>query len=120
MTAPSTRSRQVSQYRHPTQRNIGYNPRADAVTLLAEILRGTPPLPGAACVGQGDLFDYRDDENHAKAITLCQRCPALDACRQWADSQPRAHISGVVAGEIRKPVIHRDTRGPYRPKRGTP
>ncbi|MGV6990874.1 WhiB family transcriptional regulator [Gordonia amicalis] len=55
-----------------------------------------PNLRGAACVGSPGLFDPRDPSEdpadtayrHNAARELCRTCPALEECRDWADSQP--------------------------------
>ncbi len=73
--------------------------------LLAEILRGTPRLTNAACVDSPGLFDARDrdelsedaDYRHRAALNMCMRCPAIDACSEWADTQ-RDQNSFVIAG----------------------
>ncbi|MCH9732269.1 MAG: WhiB family transcriptional regulator [Actinomycetia bacterium] len=72
-------------------------PRPDAVTLIARILEGSVSLPDAACIDRPELFDIdADDEQHAEAVEVCHQCPALNACRAWAN--PRT-VSGVVAGQ---------------------
>lgn len=87
------------------------------VSLLAEILTGSPRLDGAACVGSESLFDPKaPDEDaadatyrHEAAEALCHRCPAFEACREWADTQPASRA--VLAG--RTP----DSRHPGRPRK---
>ena len=68
--------------------------------LLAEVLRDSPPLPGASCRGRGELFDG-NPEYVATAVQLCQACPVFGPCGSWADRQPRHRLSGVVAGRRR-------------------
>lgn len=63
---------------------------------LTAILTNTVRLDGAACTGQANLFDPpsegepRDavDARHRAAARLCWTCPALDACRNWAATEP--------------------------------
>lgn len=84
----------------------------ESADLLAALL-GAPPLPGALCAGRANLFDPQDvegGENHAnaaerhdRAIGLCRICPALTDCRTWATTLVDGEVSGVVAGEFRKP-----------------
>lgn len=79
---------------------------------LSDILGEIPDLTGAACVGLGRLFDriLDDDiaepvalrrERHAQAIAVCNVCPALQACRDWASTLKPAELPGVLAREIR-------------------
>jgi len=75
----------------------------DVVDLLAAILHNAPALPGAACVGQPELFDGADPAATETAIGLCRyRCPVLDRCAQWVDATPQDHVSGVLAGRLYK------------------
>ena len=63
---------------------------------LTAILTATVRLDGAACTGHSELFDppsdgeARDavDARHRAAARLCWTCPALDACRDWAATEP--------------------------------
>ncbi|MBI5339023.1 MAG: WhiB family transcriptional regulator [Mycolicibacterium rufum] len=80
---------------------------------LLDAIGRAPALPGARCRGRHHLFDGpqsgEDSEvvaqRHAQAVGLCQRCPALDRCREWSATLPRTRRPpGVVAGEIPKPV----------------
>lgn len=76
-------------------------------TLLAQ-LSGAPRLLGARCKGRHALFDSaelgeppaRVAARHGQALTLCQGCPALNACETWMESVPRSlHWPvGVLAG----------------------
>ena len=72
-------------------------------------LAGCPTLPGARCRGRPHLFDeQRPDEpadtvqaRHTQALSLCNRCPALEDCRAWfATLKPRQRPGGVIAGRI--------------------
>ncbi|MGP4058977.1 WhiB family transcriptional regulator [Mycobacterium sp. 4D054] len=67
------------------------------VGLIAEILRGVPALPGAACIRKAGVFSDRRRIGEAKAI--CARCPVITACDRWASAE--RGLTGVVAGEIR-------------------
>jgi hypothetical protein len=70
------------------------------VGLIAEILRGVPALPGAACIRKAGIFSDPRRVGEAKAI--CARCPVITACDRWASSE--RGLTGVVAGEIRGTV----------------
>lgn len=71
-------------------------PEVDLLTLL---LQRVPKLPGALCRNRSELFDSDGDADIAAAVSLCERCPALDACRTWADGLTYpSRPSGVVAG----------------------
>jgi hypothetical protein len=86
------------------------------VALLARVLTDTPKLPGAACRDRSGPFDP-ESGSPAAALNICQRCPALRPCAEWADTAP--NLRGVVAGAWRGPRIG---RGGYRPPKttGTP
>lgn len=86
-------------------RTVGSTP---AIDLLMLVLQRVPKLPGALCRGRPRLFDSEEPADVAEAVALCERCPALDACRAWADglSYP-ARPPGVVAGRR----YHRRPRG---------
>jgi hypothetical protein len=72
---------------------------ADYSGLLTAALGGSiPALPGALC--RGVAFDELPD---ADAASICRRCPALPACRAWADAQPPNSLDGVIAGRRRNP-----------------
>lgn len=67
------------------------------------------PTFDAACSGRWDLFDEAHQNEpaedveyrHRTAARICQRCPALTECGQWADQLPkRDRPSGVLAGVI--------------------
>ena len=72
----------------------------DAVTLIAEILAGTTPLPGAACTTRPEIFDLDGDPKQAAA--LCAQCTAADRCTQWAAALPPGHVTGVIAGQLHR------------------
>ncbi|MDH3026833.1 transcriptional regulator [Gordonia alkanivorans] len=82
--------------------------RQDAgdVALLIAILQGRPNLRGAACVAAPGLFDpRRPDEDadeteyrHTAAVSMCRSCPALEACRAHADTQPTTRA--VIAARL--------------------
>lgn len=81
-----------------------------SLSLLKLILTDLPALPGAACVGRPELFDpaHRAElpadvaYRHRAAARLCHACPVLDACRDWATTQP-ADDGAVRAGVIPTP-----------------
>jgi Transcription factor WhiB len=74
------------------------------IDLLKAILADSPRLEGSLCRDRSALFDAEqedeDDRQFAvdSAKRLCRQCPALQACREWAATQPR--LTGVVAGEL--------------------
>lgn len=71
----------------------------DQFASLLSALRGAPRLPGAACRGHWETFDDIDEPDYAISVCL-NHCPALSNCRQWADSQPKRNLYGVIAGEV--------------------
>lgn len=80
----------------PTLRKVSDRPWVD---LLVLVLRGLPPLPGAACVGKAELFESDRPADVATAGSLCERCPSLDPCRAWVSSLSyEARPTGIVAG----------------------
>jgi len=95
-------------------------PEPDVVELLARILRDGADLAGAECIGNPDPFDPPgpveplDDVEyrHRAAAAICARCPVLDRCTDWAQSQP---ADGMVrAGHL--PIT---PRPPGRPRKDT-
>lgn len=70
------------------------------VGLIAEILRGVPELPGAACIRKAGIFS--DPRRIGEAKAICARCRALTACQRWASTE--RGLTGVVAGELHGPV----------------
>jgi WhiB family transcriptional regulator, redox-sensing transcriptional regulator len=92
------------------------------VELLARMLRDSPRLTGALCPGRHHIFDAEQgdqaDREYAqrRAVALCQQCPALTACREWASTQ--RDLCGVVGGEVRHPRPADDAKRkkPKRPK----
>lgn len=75
------------------------------VALLAEVLRGAPRLQGAVCTRKRGHFAEAETGNRVRVhecISLCRRCPALDACRAWAANQ--RGLVGVVAGKLHATV----------------
>jgi hypothetical protein len=71
--------------------------------LLAEVLRGTPKLPGALCVKVPTIMDGTDDETIALALKVCSRCPCRQRCAAWAASLPVGALTGVVGGIVYRP-----------------
>lgn len=75
------------------------------VALLAELLRDTPRLDGAVCATKRGHFMEAETGNRVRVdqcISICRRCPALEACRMWAATQPG--LVGVVAGKLHATV----------------
>lgn len=79
-------------------------------SLLEKILAGVPKLDTPACgPSTATLFDRRgpdedrDDAEarHHRALNLCRTCPALDACRNFAQYEKPS--GQVIAG--RSPLI---------------
>ena len=78
-----------------------------------------PPLPGARCAGHQPLFDDRVPGETPKqrteritwAVRECERCPALAACRVWAEEQTHRRVTGVVAAQyFAPPALFTHTR----------
>nr|WP_299489938.1 WhiB family transcriptional regulator [uncultured Gordonia sp.] len=91
-------------------------PGADA--LLAEILRGTASLAGAACKGvPPQIFDppahgetlAEVEHRHRAALNYCDDCDVVEQCARWAAQQPSD--GSVRAGQ--RPQL----RGPGRPQK---
>jgi len=72
------------------------------VALIAAIVRGSPKLAGAKCVGQHRLFTDDDGDPAAAelATAICQGCPALALCGAYADEIGPRKLSGVWAGRV--------------------
>lgn len=79
---------------------------------LAAAIGVAPSLPGARCRGKPHLFDAAGThepaatvaQRHQQALGLCDRCPALEPCRQWLDGLPKGRRpEGVVAGIVNHP-----------------
>ncbi|MCV7191485.1 hypothetical protein [Mycolicibacterium brumae] len=78
---------------------------------LLGALLGIPRMD-AACLGQWSLFDPAESGEtpaeiayrHGAAIALCESCPALRECGEWASGlPPRDRPRGVVAGRLNDP-----------------
>ena len=84
--------------------------RAGFVELLAEILRGTADLRGAACQGKPHLFDVerQTPETFEAATSLCRRCPVRAKCWQWS-IEAGAKVDGITASSRQRPAQHRPT-----------
>lgn len=80
--------------------------------LLIKVLRSTPKLDDAACIGRHELFDGRHaTESHAharergeRARALCDGCPARAACTTWAQTEPNP-TGHTIAGHTPEPAI---------------
>jgi hypothetical protein len=71
------------------------------VALIGAIVRGSPKLAGARCVGRHRLFDDDTDPAGAELATaICQGCPALALCGAYADEIGPRKLSGVWAGKV--------------------
>lgn len=93
----------TGRYRRPNMAGFGDG----WLSLLEAVFRGGPPkLTGAACAGQPDLFDAVTSDDARRAIELCQSCPVLDACADWARSHRHGQLTGVLGG--RRYFSHRD------------
>ncbi|OBF55060.1 hypothetical protein A5756_00760 [Mycobacterium sp. 852002-53434_SCH5985345] len=73
------------------------------VDLLAELAANTPALPRAACRRHRQIFDSTEPDDIATATQICQHCPELAPCREWADTQAPRTLTGVVAAVDRTP-----------------
>jgi hypothetical protein len=74
--------------------------------LVAAIITNTPPLPGALCRRQSVLFDAVNDDHARQAAELCQRCPALQQCGEWAATLKHNQRHGVLAGQYHEWASH--------------
>jgi hypothetical protein len=74
-------------------------PRKDPVL---EFVATMPALPGAACVGDPELFFVDEYRGYPAAVRaakdICAECPALKACRDWVLDHPQLAPFGVWAG----------------------
>jgi Transcription factor WhiB len=94
------------QARHLSRRSgkppqfIQREPTVDWIDLVVKVIRQSAPLPGAACTrADPRLFDYHEgDPAPVAALQICQTCPVLSQCRQFAHQ--RGDLRGVVGGEI--------------------
>ena len=71
------------------------------MSLMTEVLAGVPRLRGALCTTKRGHFAEAEGGNRVRVdqcISICGRCPALDACQQWASSE--RGLVGVVAGRL--------------------
>ncbi|MDW5610010.1 MULTISPECIES: WhiB family transcriptional regulator [Mycolicibacterium] len=68
------------------------------IGLLHGLARHTPELPGALCRNNIGLFDSERPADVAASIALCERCPALRRCADWADSVDPRYLGGTVGG----------------------
>lgn len=85
------------------------------IDLLIEVLRRTPKLDGALCVGRAHVFEAADAEHVDQALVLYQRCPALPACSSWfaslpASRRPRGVIAGRHRRELKSAAAQHDSR----------
>lgn len=76
------------------------------VELTAAILSGVPKLSGALCRRRPGLFDANDEVTADHAAAICRRCPALQACGEWAAGLRHNQSNGVIAGQLRPWVSH--------------
>nr|WP_240930845.1 transcriptional regulator [Rhodococcus sp. B10] len=88
---------------------------------MVRILTNQPRLSGAACVGRSEVFDPAetgedpDDVRyrHEVAASICRTCPALNSCRDWAETErasgsviaERARYTRRKAASIQQPVL---------------
>jgi hypothetical protein len=73
------------------------------MSAITRLVGAIPELPGASCVHVTDFTELDPD----LCLTVCAHCPALDACRAWTLTLPRAHRPrDMVQGGI-----HWDSRG---------
>ncbi len=82
------------------------------VSLLAEVLRDSPKLEDAACVGRwpalwdppgrGESYDHPDVQyRHNLALEICESCPVIRECGSAVDTLPVSkRPAGVIAGRI--------------------
>jgi Transcription factor WhiB len=73
----------------------------DWLSLVAEIIRGSPKLPGARCRDRPALFDIdviTDDAATAAALACCAGCSCMLRCQDAALRRPDAE--GVIGGLV--------------------
>jgi hypothetical protein len=81
----------------------GLAPGRPGSRMPVPVIPALPPMPGAMADGlcarhpQPDLWSSSVHADRATAIKVCQRCPALAACREWSLNLPARDI-GVVWG----------------------
>lgn len=70
------------------------------VALIGAIVRGSPKLAGAKCVGRHRLFTGDDTDPAAVelAVGLCQECPAMALCESYANEIGAR--GGIWAGKV--------------------
>lgn len=84
---------------------------------LVAALAAAPTLTGARCHSNAPLFDADFDdiraetitqrtERHEEAKAICFQCPALEACRAWANDTDPGVLAGVVAGEFHEATTY--------------
>lgn len=102
------RRRGLVQPRERAPQSVKPSPAVEQINQLIAAVRA-PKLPGALCRNRAALFDEAEHgedpaavaERHERAAAVCQLCPALGPCSQWAASlPPRQRPPGVLAGQI--------------------
>ena len=86
--------------------------RDGVVALLAEIVRGAPSLPGAACVDQHELYDELPGsgpeyqrERVKRVAACCATCPVQAKCPTLVITD--ATSITVAVGVRRASAVHR-------------
>jgi len=84
-------------------------PTVPALADLLGAIAAAPNLTGAACREHRDVFDATTGKAagrpgvYARAITVCESCPALAACSAWVEGlAPSRRPLGVTAGVVRR------------------
>lgn len=81
---------------------------------LISALDGVPVLHGALCRSRAPLFDSTSDNPEvpaqraariAVAQGICQICPALEPCREWAAGTEPVELSGVIGGKLHESTV---------------
>lgn len=101
----------------PTGRGANRGPEPTWLGLLTTILKGMPSLPGAACIGLGDLFAAEHAGDVQRARKICLSCEAFSPCSDWI--QGRRDVTGVVAGQLRPRSTPKPRRRPSDDERET-
>jgi hypothetical protein len=68
------------------------------------------PLNGSAC---------RSDQTIRAALAVCEACPVIAECREWADAEPGGAAGLVAGGQFRTDAVivaSRRARQPGRPR----